>query len=236
MTKTAPEQLQQDIEEYKKLLKQALRPNVRQFLSTHIAKLQEELPKPDPAKEELSFPAAVTENKPKSNNVYTVQIKNYAFDENLTSAKVYVNLKDIETLPADQITCEFTETSFNFTAKNLNSRNHQLKINTLCNEIKPSESSFKVKKGEFVIILKKATKGLTWNLLTAAAKDKKEKHDEKFKDTAAESKNDPQAGMMSMMKKMYDEGDDDMKRMIKKTWSESQDKKGGMGMGGMPGM
>ena len=30
---------------------------------------------------------------------------------------------------------------------------------------------------------------------------------------------------MKMMKKMYDEGDDDMKRTIAKAWTESQDKK-----------
>lgn len=36
---------------------------------------------------------------------------------------------------------------------------------------------------------------------------------------------DPQAGIMNLMKKMYDEGDDDMKRTIAKAWTESQDKK-----------
>ena len=44
---------------------------------------------------------------------------------------------------------------------------------------------------------------------------------------------DPQAGIMNLMKKMYDEGDDDMKRMIKKTWYESQQKQkegGDLGM------
>ena len=49
---------------------------------------------------------------------------------------------------------------------------------------------------------------------------------------------------MNMMKKMYDEGDDEMKRTIAKAWTESREKQsagggGGdsMGMpGGMPGM
>lgn len=43
---------------------------------------------------------------------------------------------------------------------------------------------------------------------------------------------------MSLMKQMYDEGDDEMKRTIKKAWCESQDKKagGGGGPGGMPDM
>ncbi len=36
---------------------------------------------------------------------------------------------------------------------------------------------------------------------------------------------DPGAGIMQMMQKMYDEGDDDMKRTLKKAWHESQEKK-----------
>ena len=35
---------------------------------------------------------------------------------------------------------------------------------------------------------------------------------------------DPSASIMNMMKKMYDEGDDDMKRTIAKAWTESRDK------------
>ena len=57
---------------------------------------------------------------------------------------------------------------------------------------------------------------------------------------------DPNESLMEMMKKMYDEGDDEMKRSISKAWTQSRDKTGGpagaemggMGgdMGGMPGM
>ena len=40
---------------------------------------------------------------------------------------------------------------------------------------------------------------------------------------------DPSAGLMSMMKQMYDDGDDDMKRTIAKAWTESRDKNPMMG-------
>lgn len=36
---------------------------------------------------------------------------------------------------------------------------------------------------------------------------------------------DPNASLMGLMKKMYDEGDDEMKRTLNKAWTESQDKK-----------
>jgi len=235
-------EMQQDIGEFQKLLKQALRQNVRQHLADHIKSLQEKLPKPEPKveaekpEEPKKTPTATTN----TSNVYTVHMKTYAFDENIHSVKLYVNLPDIETLPADQITCDFTETSFKFLAKNLKGKNQQLQINQLCNQIKPKESSFKVRKGEFVITMKKLERGNTWKHLTKSEQATTQKKEEKIKDdgesTKETVKEDPQGSIMSLMKKMYDDGDDDMKRMINKTWQEGQDKKGGGGMGGMPGM
>jgi len=37
---------------------------------------------------------------------------------------------------------------------------------------------------------------------------------------------DPNDSLMKMMKQMYDDGDDEMKRTIAKAWTESRDKKG----------
>lgn len=36
---------------------------------------------------------------------------------------------------------------------------------------------------------------------------------------------DPSDSLMNMLKKIYSEGDDEMKRTINKAWSESQEKK-----------
>ena len=35
---------------------------------------------------------------------------------------------------------------------------------------------------------------------------------------------DPSESLMDLMKKMYDEGDDEMKRTIAKAWTESREK------------
>ena len=61
-----------------------------------------------------------------------------------------------------------------------------------------------------------------------------------MKPSAPDKGEDPGAGIMQMMQKMYDEGDDDMKRTIKKAWHESQEKKmkgdgGGLMNGGEDG-
>lgn len=58
--------------------------------------------------------------------------------------------------------------------------------------------------------------------------------DAKFDSNKDFDSSDPSAGIMNLMKKMYDDGDDDMKRMIKKTWYESQQKQAAGG--GNPGV
>ena len=58
--------------------------------------------------------------------------------------------------------------------------------------------------------------------------------DAKFDNNKDFDSSDPSAGIMNLMKKMYDDGDDDMKRMIKKTWYESQQKQAAGG--GIPGV
>jgi len=40
-----------------------------------------------------------------------------------------------------------------------------------------------------------------------------------------EDKSDPSKSIMNMMKQMYQDGDDEMKRTIAKSWQEAQDKK-----------
>jgi calcyclin binding protein len=36
---------------------------------------------------------------------------------------------------------------------------------------------------------------------------------------------DPSAGLMDMMRQIYEDGDDDMKRTIAKTWTETRENK-----------
>ncbi len=55
----------------------------------------------------------------------------------------------------------------------------------------------------------------------------------RVKPPKAEKTEDPGAGLMSMMKQMYDSGDDEMKRTIAKAWHESQEKRGKEGSAGL---
>lgn len=60
--------------------------------------------------------------------------------------------------------------------------------------------------------------------MTSTEKQVKELKENAFKDDSTDA-SDPSAGLMNMMKKLYETGDPEMKRMIAKTWQESNDKR-----------
>ena len=47
----------------------------------------------------------------------------------------------------------------------------------------------------------------------------------RLKPSKPDKDEDPGVGLMKLMQKMYDDGDDEMKRTIKKAWHESQEKR-----------
>lgn len=61
-----------------------------------------------------------------------------------------------------------------------------------------------------VVLLFKAQQGMSWNAVTAEEAKLKEKSKA---DSAPSKDKDPSAGIMDLMKKMYDEGDDKMKQV-----------------------
>lgn len=74
-----------------------------------------------------------------------------------------------------------------------------------------------------ILVLAKKTHS-DWAGLTQIEKQAKAKRTEKLAD-AEESVADPSTGLMKMMQRIYEEGDDEMKRTISKAWSESMNKR-----------
>ena len=70
------------------------------------------------------------------------------------------------------------------------------------------------------IFLKKATEGQKWEHLRAVEKAQAEA--KKKEDFKANKDEDPSAGIMNLMKKMYEEGDDNMKRTIAEAMTKSR--------------
>jgi len=234
----AVQELQEDLNELEIILKTVTRSNVRRIIADEISSLKNQ-------KEALEKNIPQIDEKLKNKNeksptqLYTSKITSYGFDESSKFVKLYINIKNCNKLSSDQATCDFTDSSFKLTVSNHDEKNHQLQILRLAYKINPEKSTCKVKPDNIVLSLKKVEEGKTWGSLLEAERKAKEAKDAETSSTKDMDSSDPQAGIMNMMKKMYNDGDDDMKRMIKKTWYESQQKQGagGEGLGsGLPNL
>ncbi|KAL1525211.1 hypothetical protein AB1Y20_020078 [Prymnesium parvum] len=114
----------------------------------------------------------------------------------------------------DRVTCQFTQNSFDLKVHDFNGKSYRLVKTNLDKNIIAEDSKVIVKKNSIKICLRKE-KGKygydTWTDLTA----KRRKID---------TESDPGAGIMDMMKQMYDEGDDQMKKTIGEAMLKSRQK------------
>ncbi|CAM9183871.1 unnamed protein product, partial [Phaeothamnion confervicola] len=129
---------------------------------------------------------------------------------NAPTLTVYVTLAGVGAAK-DRVSCRFTKTSFDLTVEDLEGRNYRLVKDNLDKDIVPDECKHIVKRDRVLLKLKKA-KGEYgydhWTDLTAkrprAAGDS----------NGGGKKADPSAGIMDMMRDMYESGDDNMRRII----------------------
>lgn len=231
-------ELKSDLQELESVLGMVNRSNVRMIIADAISTLRskvEEVTEKNAKDAKVECPKDEKVAKP---TLYTSKVTNYGWDDGQKFVKVYITLPNVEKLTSEQITCDFTDISFKFVANNHNGKNYMLEIPKLANKIIPSSSTCRIKSGNVIVSLKKEKEGNTWGNLTEAEKKEKEKKDAKLDNNKDMDTSDPSSGIMNLMKKMYDDGDDDMKRMIKKTWYESQQKQksGELGTGDIPGL
>lgn len=209
----------------------------------------------------VAVPASASPAAPFADNLKYKPIHKFAFDSgsyNSPTVTIYISIPNIGSIPdpSSQITCKFTSTSFDLTihdfeekkananehenesGTNKNVVNYRLVKNNLANEINPDKSKYILKANKIVIKLAKTKTEYgsydSWNELTSSKSTKKGSGL-----SSSSSKKDPTAGIMDLMKDMYDKGDDKMKKMIGETMLKQRegrlDGPGGVG-GGMDGM
>ncbi|XP_040533458.1 calcyclin-binding protein [Gallus gallus] len=208
----AREELQKDLEEVKELLAKATRKRLRDVLMMEKHKLELEI-----KNQPLPKPKDVIEEEKSSLGGYTVKINNYGWDQSDKFIKIYVSLNGVQKLPAENVQVNFTERSFDLLVKNLNGKNYTMTFNNLLKPISVEGSSRKIKTDTVLVMCKKKREE-KWECLTQVEKESKEK------EKAAYDTSDPSEGLMNLLKKMYAEGDDEMKRTINKAWVESREK------------
>lgn len=229
---------EQDILELNTLLKSATRTNVKLFLGTQLDKWRSELVKLERSSEQVEKKPAAATTIGESSALpaptvtgFVKKIEQFGWDQSEKFVKIYItSLKNIGQVKESDLENSFLAKSFSVTIKNLNNMNYNMSVPALCNEIEPAQSYVKCKNEMITIFLKKNKVGETWPDLVFG------KQKEKMEMPKMDENADPQAGLMSMMKKMYEEGDDEMKRTIGKAFTESREKGGMGGMGGIPGM
>ncbi|XP_034559613.1 calcyclin-binding protein [Notolabrus celidotus] len=210
-------QLEADLQELGSLSEKAERKRVKEVLQQEQKKVEKELAlkrqqKEQQAKREADPSAA-------SKATYTVKINNYAWDQSEKFVKIYLTLKDVHKIPPENVEVKFTESSFSVLVKELDGKNHQMTILNLLGPVDEKDSYKKIKTDMVLVMCKKQTTK-KWECLTKAEKQSKDKDKPATDDNA-----DPSDGLMTMLKKIYSDGDDEMKRTINKAWSESQEKK-----------
>lgn len=217
---TKADELKLDVEELNKLLQQASRQKVKDLLSIEIRKLQTDLNKLLESHNNASTKPS-NETVTSTPKFYETKLNNYCWDQTDSAVKLYVSLENVHQLPKESVLCNFTEKSLELRVLGLDNKNYNLLITNLCEDIDPSKSSFKVKKGLVTInMVKKEAK--TWLHVTGVEKRIKASKSSAIPEMGDEG--DPGASIMNLMKKMYLDGDDDMKRTIAKAWAESQQK------------
>ncbi|KAM4551602.1 calcyclin-binding protein [Odontesthes bonariensis] len=210
-------QLEADLQELGSLLEKAERKRVQELLKQEQKKVEKELTTKRQQKEQQAKREADPSAASKAG--YTVKITSYAWDQSEKFVKIYLNLKDVQKIPPENVEVGFTERSFSVLVKDLNGKNHQITVLNLLYPIDVKDSYKKMKTDMVLVMCKKQT-AKKWECLTAADKQSKEKDKANVDENA-----DPSDGLMTMLKKIYEDGDDEMKRTINKAWSESQEKK-----------
>mmetsp|Transcript_1064 Transcript_1064/g.1392 ORF Transcript_1064/g.1392 Transcript_1064/m.1392 type:complete len:251 (+) Transcript_1064:274-1026(+) len=211
--------LDADISEFKELLANVKSKRIRTMLESNLETLVAEKEKekfavPVERCEEVSAtPTAKTvsnELKVEEKKKRWKSIQSFAWDQDGYNGKnlyIYVTLKGVGDVK-EHVSCDFTKDSLDLQVENLKGVDYRLFKKPLCHEIDAGKSKFRVKQNKVVITLRKVEGKYGYDHWADLVEKKK------LQSSLNKKKDDPTAGIMDMMKQMYDEGDDQMKKTI----------------------
>ncbi|KAL2344717.1 hypothetical protein Fmac_006002 [Flemingia macrophylla] len=204
------EDLALDLEELRHLHSIAKRPRTLSLLSSEIHNL-EKVSSEAPSAHASQIPAPISTGSvvsPAPALKYT-SLASFSWDQDNEKVKIYVLMEGID---ENKIEHEFKSMSFDIKFHDVQGKNYRCAIPKLHKEIVPEKSKVLVKPKRAIISLVKASKG---NWLDLHFKEDKLKPN-------LDKEKDPMAGIMDMMKNMYEEGDDEMKKTIAKAWTDAR--------------
>ncbi|XP_054156615.1 calcyclin-binding protein-like [Oppia nitens] len=226
------QQIEFDLSELSSMELTAKRPNVKALLATEMSRLTLE-------KSELLAKRKLQQQKQTADSLEkttgdvsrgSVTVNSYLWDQTDDFVKVYLEVNDKQTdLKSLPIDLTFSANAMGLTVI---FGKYRFSLNRLYAAIVPDDSYHKVTKSatKLIIYLKKAVTKKQWPSIDEQKSKLKDPIGDTNTNTSSSSNKDemnaedPSAGLMKLMKQMYDEGDDDMKRTIAKSWYESRNK------------
>ncbi|XP_009606845.1 uncharacterized protein [Nicotiana tomentosiformis] len=199
-----------DLEELKHLQSIAKRPRIVSLISSEIRNL-EKLSKDGASVPSSQMPAPVSSaaKVTPSQLLNYVSVASFSWDQDNDKVKIYLSLEGVD---QEKMETEFKQMSFDAKFHDVHGKNYRFSLPKLNKEIVPEKCKVLVKPTRVVITLTKASKG---NWLDLHYKE------DKFKPNLDKEK-DPMAGIMDLMKNMYEDGDEEMKRTIAKAWTDAR--------------
>ncbi|KAF5944807.1 hypothetical protein HYC85_018884 [Camellia sinensis] len=204
-----------DLEELCQLQSIAKRPRVVSLISSEIRNLekllkeaastvtsQAQTPSPTPT----PIPTAKVASNPALNYL---TLGSFSWDQDNDKVKIYVSLERVD---QEKIETVFKPMLIDIKFHDVQGKNYRCAIPKLNKEIVPDKCKVIVKPTRIIITLPKASKG---NWLDLHFKEDKLKPN-------LDKERDPMAGIMDLMKNMYEEGDDEMKKTIAKAWTDAR--------------
>ncbi|XP_023886566.1 uncharacterized protein LOC111998709 [Quercus suber] len=199
-----------DLEELRHLQSIAKRPRVLSLISSQISDLDKILKEATSAPP-LQIPTPIS-TAPKASPIPAlnyVTLGSFSWDQDDDKVKIYIFLEGVE---QEKMETEFKPISLDVKFHDVQGKNYRCAIPKLNKEIVPEKCKVIIKPTRVTIILFKASKG---NWLDLQFKEDKLKPN-------LDKDRDPMAGIMDLMKNMYDEGDEEMKRTIAKAWTDAR--------------
>lgn len=199
-----------DLEELRNLQTIAKRPRVVSLISSEIRNLEKlAKEKAPPAVAQHPAPNTATTKMTSSPALSYSALSSFSWDQDNDKVKIYLSLEGVQ---EEKMEKNIKPMSIDFKFHGIQGKNYHFAIPKLNKEIVPEQCKVIIKPTRVIITLVKASRG---NWLDLHYKEDKLKPN-------LDKEKDPMAGIMDLMKNMYEEGDEDMKRTIAKAWTDAR--------------
>ncbi|KAI8568405.1 hypothetical protein RHMOL_Rhmol02G0196600 [Rhododendron molle] len=213
-----------DLAELRNIRNIAKRPRVVSLISSEIRKLEKVIcltlaeeagstvtsQTQTPSPTLTPTPTPISTAKMVSNPaVNYLTLGSFSWEQDNDKVKIYVSLEGVD---QEKMEVVFKPMSVDVKFHDVQGKNYRCAIPKLNKEIVPEKCKVVVKPTRVIITVPKASKG---NWLDLHFKEDKLKPN-------VDKGGDPMAGIMDLMKNMYEEGDDEMKKTIAKAWTDAR--------------